>query len=104
MDLLDSTAKMFEDCLAIMKAKNQDYAGKSEAGTLKNFNYSAQLANITRDQGILVRLGDKMTRIGNLLVNEAAVKDEAIEDTLKDAINYTAILFYSIKEGKNGEN
>jgi hypothetical protein len=40
---------------------------------------------------------DKMTRIGNLLnKDQAQVKDESIFDTIQDAINYSAILYFGI--------
>jgi len=43
---------------------------------------------------------DKVSRISTLLEKEAKVKDEAIEDTLEDLINYTAILKSYLKQKK----
>ena len=67
---------------------------------MRNFELSAEVSGTTVQQGILTRLMDKMTRVGNLLSQEAAVKDESIEDTIKDAINYCAILLYSVKNAR----
>jgi hypothetical protein len=100
--LIENTETTFRICLETMKRKNSDYAGKQSADGLKNFEVSAQVAGITVPEGILVRLMDKMTRIGNLLQQDAQVKDESIQDTLMDAINYSAILLYAIKQEKNG--
>ena len=81
----DSYAKGVE----IIKKKNADYA--NETDPFKNFR-SAEVAGIGVGRAIIVRVLDKISRIQNLLDREAAVKDEKIEDTLLDAINYLAIL------------
>jgi len=100
MNLIESSEKLFSKALTLMKAKNHDYAGKDKAVGLENFNITASVANISREQGILVRLMDKMTRVGNLLQHGAEVKTESINDTLEDAINYCAILHYALNEKK----
>jgi hypothetical protein len=98
--LIESSEELFAHALETMKKKNADYAG--DASSMKNFEVSAQVANIKMSQGILTRLMDKMTRIGNLINKEGEVKDESIFDTLEDAINYTAILKYALEiERKN---
>lgn len=102
LGLIESTEKAFEECVSIMRIKNADYSGKDDYNGLKNFEVSALVARISVEQGILVRLMDKMTRIGNLLQQTAEVKDETIEDTIMDAINYSAILLYAVKMKKNG--
>ena len=73
----------------IIKIKNRDYAGDTDP--FKNFR-SASIAGIEVDRAILIRILDKLSRISNLLNNEPAVKDEKIEDTILDCINYLAIL------------
>lgn len=100
-NLIDSTEELFNSALETMKKKNADYSGDNR--TLKNFNVSALVANVTTSQGILVRLCDKVTRIGNLLQKEGEVKDETILDTVQDLINYAAILHYSICQDKISE-
>jgi hypothetical protein len=73
----------------IIKLKNRDYGANDNP--FKNFQ-SASVIGLGLEAAILVRTLDKMSRIGNLLKQEAAVKDESVEDTLLDAINYLAIL------------
>jgi hypothetical protein len=83
----------FSTCLTISKAKNADYCGSAEqTDPFANFRLAPSVARITVEQGILVRLSDKLSRIGTLLSQPAQVKDESIDDTILDAINYLAIL------------
>ena len=96
--LMIHASAIFDNALSVLEKKNHDYSG--EVDVLKNFRVSAQVAGVTTEQGILTRLMDKMSRIGNLLQREASVKDESIHDTIMDAINYLAILDYAITENK----
>jgi hypothetical protein len=72
-----------------MRAKNQDYAGDKDP--FKNFRY-AEMVGVDVERAILVRMSDKLARISNCLDKEVQVKDETVNDTLSDLINYTAIL------------
>lgn len=94
--LIEDAEATFKSCLETMKKKNNDYAGKGTADPFKNFKNSLVIG-VPVQKGILVRLMDKMTRVGNLLDQEATVKDESITDTIDDMINYLAILKSSIK-------
>ena len=93
-DLIASTELLFLSALETMKKKNADYAGDSKS--MRNFELSADVAGISMSKGILVRLMDKMTRIGNLMDRPAMVADESIYDTIQDAINYSAILLHAL--------
>ncbi len=88
--LLDDMHQTFERCMEVAIRKNNDYGG-SNNNPFANFE-NATVAGVTVERGILVRLMDKMSRISTLLEKEAMVKDEAITDTIEDAINYLAIL------------
>jgi hypothetical protein len=88
--LLQDMAKTFERCLLTAIAKNNDYGG-SNNDPFANFRNST-IAGVSVEKGILVRLMDKMSRVSTLLDKEAMVKDEAITDTIEDAINYLAIM------------
>jgi hypothetical protein len=93
--LIENTTEMFEAALTTMRAKNADYSGDNTG--MRNFQLSAEVSHVPMSKGILNRLMDKMTRIGNLLnKDQAAVKTESIFDTLQDAINYSAILYFGI--------
>lgn len=85
----EDIAKTFAACLLIVDKKNADYAGEHDP--FENFNNS-RLAHVSVPQAILVRIIDKISRIGNLMVRPAQVVEETMEDTIMDAINYLAIL------------
>lgn len=95
--LIGMTKKLYDDAFQVLKRKNADYSGNKD--TLKNFEVSAQIAKTTIPQGILTRLIDKVSRIGNLLEKKemkGEVNDESILDTIEDLINYAAILHYAV--------
>jgi hypothetical protein len=96
--LIQSSGELFSLALETMKRKNADYSGDRES--MKNFRISGEIAGVKMSQGILTRLCDKVTRIGNLIGKEAAVKDESIFDTIQDLINYAAILYYGLQVEK----
>lgn len=87
----------FAECVEISKKKNADYAGSGDP--FKNFR-AAELLGMTLEQGIILRMSDKLVRIGNLLTHEAKVEDEKIDDTLKDLANYAMILRVYLKNKK----
>lgn len=68
-----------EELIPILRAKGHDYSGTDMLGNLRDFGW----------QGVIVRIGDKYHRLKNFCKQgELKVKDETIEDTLKDLINY----------------
>lgn len=71
--------------------KNHDYSGAT-VDPFRNFRYSAAVANVSVEQGFLVRMADKMARLGNLCINPARVENEAFEDTCVDLANYANLL------------
>jgi len=84
--------KSFDECYKIVVAKNKDYAG--EGDPFRNFK-SIELNNITSvETGFLVRMQDKWSRIITLINNDgkANVKEEKLEDTLNDFVNYLTLL------------
>ena len=77
-----------------MLLKNRDYG--AERDFFKNFRRHGLY-------GITVRLSDKLARLDNFIETGVfAVKDEKIEDTVKDIINY-AVLFHSLLEDERGK-
>ena len=80
-ELMHSMEEIFSMCIRLARKKNSDYASDSDA--LENFR------SFGRD-GIIVRLGDKFTRLRNVY-KRGNVVDETLEDTLLDIINYSAI-------------
>jgi hypothetical protein len=87
----------FKSCLDTMAKKNHDYA-KDTVDALRNFKAVEYFKLTDAPTGVAVRLCDKWMRICNLLNTEAQVKDEKVEDTINDMINYLVILKASIIE------
>ena len=89
--------------LSISRKKNADYADGSDA--FQNFRGVETWGICSVEQGLMVRISDKMQRISNLLKRSAEVKDESIVDTLSDARNYLNILqvWLECKGGKMNE-
>lgn len=85
----------YRECVEIVKKKNQDYAKGDDP--FSNFRLS-KLISIEPKRAILVRLTDKISRISNLLDKPPAVTEEGLLDTIRDAINYVAILSAFIKD------
>jgi len=88
----------FEHALELMKRKNHDYAGEDDP--FKNFR-AAEMLGLTVEEGILVRMSDKLARVSNLIRThendnrkgqDISVSEESIEDTLIDLMNYANIL------------
>lgn len=84
--------------LGISEKKNSDYADSSDP--FQNFKGVEHWGVCTVEQGLMVRISDKMQRVSNLLKREAKVSDESIVDTLSDARNYLNILQVWIEHGK----
>jgi hypothetical protein len=83
-----------EEDMALLKAKNRDYAGEDPLRNLRTFGFF----------GVVVRLCDKFNRLENYVTNkgELNVKDETILDTLRDIRNY-AHLGEVLFRQENGE-
>jgi hypothetical protein len=96
-----SIEETYKQAIEIIKKKNADYS--TETNPYRNFEY-AQYVDVSVERAILVRISDKLARISNLLgKKEPEVKDERLEDTLLDMLNYTAIL-KSYIESKHLQN
>lgn len=80
----------FANAFDTMLAKNHDYA--EDRNPYSNFEFGAESAGITVEQGLLFLIGIKMARLKQLLVSDKTPNNESVEDTLEDTINYTAIL------------
>lgn len=96
--------------------KGHDYSGDED--TLKNLKLCEAAGICTAEQGVLVRILDKLSRMAELdrPGNEAQVKDEALGDTELDVVNYTILhralrverhharlVFVDEAEGEDGE-
>ena len=89
-ELFDLQHKTFRECIDILKKKNSDYAGL-DSDALANFKRASML-NVEPPRGVLVRLSDKISRLVSFIDKGSfKVDDEAVADTVQDAINYLVI-------------
>ena len=78
--------------------KNVDYADpevrEDPLAPFHNLMAVERLGVVSTEVGIQVRLTDKLCRLSNLLRpgHEQQVKDESIEDTMLDVVNYICLL------------
>lgn len=99
-DFLESISDTFNHAYSTLEKKSQDYSGDKDP--FKNFKLCEAVGLATLEEGILVRMFDKMGRVANLIKQTQTPKvDESVEDTLMDLINYAAILI-AYRENKNG--
>lgn len=77
--------------MSIVEDKRHDYSGGEDP--FGNFRKSA-LFGVDPWRGVMVRLTDKLSRIESIIEadGERRVMDEALWDTLADAVNYVCIL------------
>lgn len=102
-EFFQSIEETFSTCLETAKKKNQDYAGDKDP--FANFSRVETFGICTVEQGVLVRITDKLARVSNLICSgkNPAVADESVDDTLLDAINYLAIL-KAYRDSKRSED
>jgi len=101
-ELLDHMRETYTKCLDTAKAKNNDYAGQGNDG-FNNFGFVERLRVTSTVTGLLVRICDKFARMINLTQQVAAVKDESLSDTIRDLINYLAILLAVLSDKRDQE-
>lgn len=89
-EFMKSIRGSFNEGYELIKAKNHDYARGNDP--FKNFRLSEVVLGIPVEKGILLRILDKISRIGNLLDSQAKVKEESIDQNLIDIQNYSAII------------
>lgn len=90
-DLINLHNDTCADACSIMKAKNHDYTSGSN-DPFANFKLS-EVLGIPAELGLLIRCLDKIKRINSfILKGELAVKDEPVDDAIRDIINYMVLL------------
>lgn len=92
-EFIDSLIKSYGECVAIARKKNKDYATDDDA--FYNFREFGSY-------GVLVRMSDKWSRIKVLANKEADVKDEKVQDTIRDFCNY--LMMYNILKKEEDKN
>lgn len=95
---LSALANNYNKGLAVLEIKNAAYSGNGDP--FKNFKL-AQHVGLTAEQGILLRMGDKIARCATLINNPSTpTGDESLQDTLLDLMNYANLLSVFISSGR----
>ena len=89
---VEEIAKMYKKAISIVLERSKKYA--TEDDPFLNFRRGAAFANTTVEQGIMTRIGDKLSRLQNALEkgDDDAFTDESFDDTIRDLCNYFVIL------------
>ena len=88
------TAKMYD----ITARKNADYTGAKGDDPFANFRVVEHNGICSIEQGFLVRMSDKMSRLATFAQGQHfQVLDESVEDTLLDLANYALLMAAYIK-------
>ena len=91
--------KLIDELKEIHSLKNHDYAGVEDP--LKNFRMCEDIG-VPSWKGCLIRISDKFSRLCSFAKKEEyKVKDENIEDTLKDLAIYALICIILYRERLN---
>jgi hypothetical protein len=99
-ELLKLHEELCETALEIMKKKNHDYAGQGGETPFANFTRSEAMGICSTEQGFLVRMCDKLSRLSTFAsAGELKADNESYEDAILDIINY-CILFYGYVSSK----
>lgn len=90
-ELIENTFKeIYDKGLEIIAKKGADYA--NEDNRFINFEKLANLNDLTPQRAFCFYLGIKIARLTELYKGKKQPKNESVEDTLLDLINY-AVLF-----------
>jgi hypothetical protein len=99
-ELLAHHKALCNKAFSLMQRKNADYAGKGGDEPFANFTRCEAMGICQTEAGMLVRMTDKMSRLSSFVESGTLeVKDESVEDTCLDLINYS-VLFYSYLQSK----
>ena len=96
---VQDTQALFDRCVELMRSKSNDYAEGGDA--FLNFKTAAQIAGISPEQTLLTLLGMKLSRLTQLISKGKKAKNESVEDTLLDLINYVVLLRGMLREQEN---
>jgi len=100
-ELLKHHEELCSRGLEIMKKKNHDYAGKEGDQPFANFERTESMGVCSTEQGFLVRVVDKVSRLSTFCsAGELKVDNEGYEDAILDIINYM-VLFSGYLKDKN---
>lgn len=97
-ELLEFHDEITNSCKDIMVKKNNDYTGDKKS-PFANFEACEKFDVCSTEKGFMVRMLDKMKRINTFIKKgELKVKNEPVEDAIKDLINYLILLAAFIED------
>jgi len=106
-ELLRFQRDICDQANALMSRKNQDYAtgDNVDGDVFANFRMSEEKTSVPVATGMLVRLSDKLSRLGHLLQPgyKAKVRDESVKDTILDIINYAVLIEAYQRNGQTAQ-
>ncbi len=98
-ELLAFHEEITKEARALMSLKNRDYAGNEGVEPFANFTRVEAMGICKTEQGFMVRLTDKMSRLSSFVrAGKMNVKDESFMDTCVDVINYMVLLAAYLKD------
>jgi len=104
-ELLQFHAELCKAARDLMSLKNRDYAGKDGLEPFANFTRVEAMGICKTEQGFLVRLTDKMSRLSSFIhAGKMNVQDESFMDTCVDVINYMVLLAAYLKDKDSESN
>lgn len=104
-ELLQFHEEITKEARALMSLKNRDYAGNEGVEPFANFTRVEAMGICKTEQGFMVRLTDKMSRLSSFVrAGKMNVKDESFMDTCVDVINYMVLLAAYLKDKESKTN
>ncbi len=102
--LIDHHKKLCEDARQLMQVKNHDYAGSDGDSPWMNFQRSEIMGICKTQQAFMVRIMDKISRLITFTNNgELLVKEEGVEDSIIDIINYMVLFSAFLKDKREND-
>ena len=98
-ELLKHHDSICSEAKELMKKKNHDYAGSGGDSPFANFERTEAMGVCSTEQGFLVRVVDKVSRLSTFVeAGELKVDNESYEDAILDIINYMILLSGFLKD------
>ena len=102
-ELIEYHAEITAEARKLMKRKNHDYAGDDAKNPWMNFERSEIMGVCKTEQAFMVRILDKVSRLITFIdAGELQVKEEGVQDSIIDIINYM-VLFGAFIEDQKGQ-
>lgn len=99
---IDALDDNYNEAMQIIEKKNGDYADDEDP--FQNFKFIERSGFLATEEGIAVRMTDKLQRILNLIQKDSReVEDERIDDTLLDLMNYANIMLVYLQHQRDME-